>query len=72
MKIFDFPADAFSFCFELFCIRKKWDCSLYCWLPSLRSGSLRACALVSTPVGDAISFLNENGVINPMQKASIS
>ena len=43
--------------------------------PRVAVASLRLTAgfaLVSTPVGDAISFLNENGMINPMQKASIS
>ena len=27
------PVVAFSFCFGIFCIRKKWDCSLNCGLP---------------------------------------
>ena len=44
------PAGAFSFCFGIFCIRKKWDCLLLSGCPALLAHGAAMLALIVAPL----------------------
>ena len=68
-----FARQAFSFCLIFFAAAKKWDYSLSCGLPSLRSGSSSGCALLVESRWRCHFFVFfPSFVINPRKKQSLT